>query len=171
MSHTDMGIVGATTDTFILFENGVRRNLSLSETLSGWRLTEAMLLFNEGSFQAHWLGGYAWVKMGFRPTDDAWREMKREAYGFMVQHVSVLRRKLDVTELMTRIEAGGPKIALTLATLGVEVPSRQIQDRSGPKPMPFGKVFFLEVASPWSGVLDLRDAEVIKIVESYRKKK
>jgi hypothetical protein len=40
-----------------------------------------------------------------------------------------------------------------------------------PKPMPFGKVFFLEVASPWSGVLDLRDAEVIKIVESYRKKK
>src|ERR1700681_2379508 len=85
--------------------------------------------------------------------------------------MSVSRRKLDVTELMTRIEAGGPKIALTLATLGVEVPSRQIQDRSGPKPMPFGKVFFLEVASPWSGVLDLRDAEVIKIVESYRKKK
>ena len=35
------------------------RWLSLSETLSGWRLTEnrAMLLFNEGSFQAHWLGG------------------------------------------------------------------------------------------------------------------
>jgi hypothetical protein len=26
MSHTDMGIVGATTDSFILFENGVRRN-------------------------------------------------------------------------------------------------------------------------------------------------
>ena len=26
MSHSDMGIVGATTDTFILFENGVRRN-------------------------------------------------------------------------------------------------------------------------------------------------
>src|SRR3979409_2154950 len=26
MSHPDMGIVGATTDTFILFENGVRRN-------------------------------------------------------------------------------------------------------------------------------------------------
>jgi hypothetical protein len=26
MSHTDMGIVGATTDPFILFENGVRRN-------------------------------------------------------------------------------------------------------------------------------------------------
>jgi hypothetical protein len=36
--------------------------------------------------------------------------------------------------------------------------------------MPFGKVFFLEVTSPWSCVPDLRDAEVIKIVESYRKK-
>jgi hypothetical protein len=26
MAHTDMGILGATTDSFILFENGVRRN-------------------------------------------------------------------------------------------------------------------------------------------------
>jgi len=26
MSPTDMGIVGATADSFILFENGVRRN-------------------------------------------------------------------------------------------------------------------------------------------------
>jgi hypothetical protein len=26
MSHTDMGIVGATTDGFILFENGDTRN-------------------------------------------------------------------------------------------------------------------------------------------------
>ena len=42
------------TDSFIR-----RGRLSLSETSSGWRLTEngAMLLFNEGSFQAHWLGG------------------------------------------------------------------------------------------------------------------
>ena len=32
---------------------------ALSETASGWRLTEnrAMLLFNEGTFQAHWLDG------------------------------------------------------------------------------------------------------------------
>jgi hypothetical protein len=33
MSHTDMGIVGATTDSFILFENGVRRN---RQVLPGW---------------------------------------------------------------------------------------------------------------------------------------
>ena len=36
------------------------------------------------------------------------------------------------------------------------------------KMMPFGKVFFLEAASPWNGVLDLRDAETVKAVESYR---
>ncbi len=35
--------------------------------------------------------------------------------------MSELRQKLDVTELMTRIEAGGPKMALTLATLDVEI--------------------------------------------------
>jgi hypothetical protein len=37
----------------------LRGKPSLSETSSGWRLTEnrAMLLFNEGSFQAHCLGG------------------------------------------------------------------------------------------------------------------
>jgi len=33
MSHTDMGIVGATTDSFILVEKGVRRNRLL---LPGW---------------------------------------------------------------------------------------------------------------------------------------
>jgi len=39
--------------------HGQQEGLSLSETSSGWRLTEnrAMLLFNEGSFQAHWLDG------------------------------------------------------------------------------------------------------------------
>jgi transposase len=37
----------------------IPKDLSLSETLCGWRLTEnrAMLLFNEGSFRAHWLDG------------------------------------------------------------------------------------------------------------------
>jgi hypothetical protein len=62
--------------------------------------------------RAEQIGRYAWVKMGFRPTDDAWREMKKEAYALMVEHMLELRQKLDVTELMTRIEAGGPKMAL-----------------------------------------------------------
>jgi hypothetical protein len=37
--------------------------------------------------------------------------------------------------------------------------------------MPFGKVFFLEAASPWNGRLDLHDDETMKAVENYRKKK
>jgi hypothetical protein len=34
MSHTDMGTVGATTDSFILVENGLRRNRLVSPGLS-----------------------------------------------------------------------------------------------------------------------------------------
>jgi hypothetical protein len=34
MSHTDTGIVGATTDSFILIENGVRRNRPVLPGLS-----------------------------------------------------------------------------------------------------------------------------------------
>lgn len=71
--------------------------------------------------RAEQIGRYAWVKMGFRPTDDAWREMKKEAYALMVEHMSELRQKLDVTELMTRIEAGGPKMALS--PIEIRVPS------------------------------------------------
>jgi hypothetical protein len=37
--------------------------------------------------------------------------------------------------------------------------------------MPAGRVFFLEAASPWSGTLDLQDAETMKAVESYRQRK
>jgi hypothetical protein len=131
--------------------------------------TEKLIGIERIKLRAEDVGRYVWVRMGFRPTD-AWREMKREAHGFMVQHMSVLRQNFDVTELMTKIEAGRPKMALVLATLGVQVPSKHNEDRSGRKLMPFGKVFLLEVASPWSGVLYLRDDEVIKIVESYRKK-
>jgi hypothetical protein len=34
MSHTDMGIAGATTDSFILFENGIRRKRLMLPGLS-----------------------------------------------------------------------------------------------------------------------------------------
>lgn len=113
--------------------------------------------------RAERIGRYVWVKMGFRPTDDAWRQMKIEAYGFLVQQMeTLLQQKIDVTELMRKIEAGGPKMALTIAALGAKVPSNDIPARFGPKLMPFGKVFFLEVASPWSGTLDLRDGEQMK---------
>jgi hypothetical protein len=79
--------------------------------------------------------------------------------------------KLDVMDLMSRILAGGPKMARTLAAIDVDVPSSQIPARFKPELMPFGKVFFLEIASPWSGTLDLPDDETMKAVESYRQRK
>ena len=134
--------------------------------------TSRLIGIDRIKLRAERIGRYVWVKMGFRPTDDAWRQMKIEAYGFLVQHMETLRRqKLDVTELMREIEAGGPKMALTIAALGAKVPSNDIPARFGPKLMPFGKVFFLEVASPWSGTLDLRDGEQMKNVETYRETK
>jgi hypothetical protein len=42
MSHTDMGIVGATTDSFILFENGVRRNRLVLPGLSVRRINDPL---------------------------------------------------------------------------------------------------------------------------------
>ena len=47
--------------------------LSLSETSSGWRLTEnrAMLSCNEGSFQAHWLDGCRSISIAGSPRGRA----------------------------------------------------------------------------------------------------
>jgi GNAT superfamily N-acetyltransferase len=121
--------------------------------------------------RAERVGRYVWVRMGFLPTDDAWLQMRREAFDFIVKHRSALEQKLDVMDLMSRILAGGPKMARTLAAIDVDVPSGQIPARFEPELMPFGKVFFLEIASPWSGTLDLRDDETMKAVESYRPRK
>jgi hypothetical protein len=89
-------------------------------------------------------------------------QMRREAFDFIVKHRLALEQKLDVMDLMSRILAGGPKMARTLAAIDVDVPSSQIPARFEPELMPFGKVFFLEIASPWSGTLDLRDDETMK---------
>jgi GNAT superfamily N-acetyltransferase len=121
--------------------------------------------------RAERVGRYVWVRMGFRPTDDAWLQMRREAFDFIVKQRLALEQKLDVMDLMSRILAGGPKMARTLAAIDVDVPSGQIPARFEPERMPFGKVFFLEIASPWSGTLDLRDDETMKAVESYRQRK
>ena len=119
--------------------------------------------------RAERVGRYVWVKMGFLPTEDAWRQMKMEAYGFILTHQALFGPQ--AMELLTRVHDGGPNMARTLASIEVNVPSRDIPARFGPKPMPFGKAFFLEAASPWSGVLDLRDDASIRLVESYRQKR
>jgi GNAT superfamily N-acetyltransferase len=114
------------------------------------------------------IGIYVWLKMGFLPTSEAWREMRREAFDFILLHRPLLEKDRDVTALLTQVMAGGPSMARVLNLIDTEVPSRKIPSRFARKMMPFGKVFFLEAASPWNGVLDLRDAETVKAVESYR---
>jgi GNAT superfamily N-acetyltransferase len=114
------------------------------------------------------IGIYVWLKMGFLPTSEAWREMRREAFDFILLHRPLLEKDRDVTALLTQVMAGGPNMARVLNLIDTEVPSKKIPSRFTRKMMPFGKVFFLEAASPWNGVLDLRDAETIKAVESYR---
>ena len=48
--------------------------------------------------RAERVGRYVWVKMGFLPTGDAWRQMKLEAYDFILTHRALLGAK--ATELL-----------------------------------------------------------------------
>jgi GNAT superfamily N-acetyltransferase len=120
--------------------------------------------------RAERVGRYVWVKMGFLPTEDAWRTMKAEAYDFILSHMEALGRA-NAMGLLERVHKGSPDMARVLASIDIPVPSSHLPSRFTPKPMPFAKVFFLEAASPWSGSLDLRDEEAMKVVESYRKSK
>lgn len=119
--------------------------------------------------RAERVGRYVWVKMGFLPTDDAWRQMKLEAYEFILTHRARLGPK--AMELLSRVHDGGPAMARMLASITTDVPSKDVPARFEPKPMPFGKAFFLEAASPWNGALDLRDESTMKLVDSYRRMK
>jgi GNAT superfamily N-acetyltransferase len=118
--------------------------------------------------RAEQIGRYAWIKMGFLPTADAWMQMKREALSFILDHDRHLG--MLANELLRRVHGGGPDTARMLASLENPVPSRDIPSRFEPKQIPFGRAFFLEAASPWNGWLDLRDQETMDLVASYRGK-
>lgn len=110
------------------------------------------------------IGTYVWLKMGFLPTAEAWREMRSDALDFIILHRESLEKERSVSALIMQVVSGGPKMARILGMIDTEVPSRKIASRFSPKLMPFGKVFFLEVARPWKGVLDLTDAEIMAAV-------
>src|ERR1700730_15071007 len=57
------------------------------------------------------IGIYVWLKMGFLPTSEAWREMRREAFDFILLHRPLLEKDRDVTALLTQVMAGGPNMA------------------------------------------------------------
>jgi GNAT superfamily N-acetyltransferase len=72
------------------------------------------------------IGIYVWLKMGFLPTSEAWREMRREAFDFILLHRPLLEKERDVTALLTQVMAGGPSMARVLSLIDTEVPSRKI---------------------------------------------
>jgi hypothetical protein len=55
---------------------------------------------------AEQIGRYAWIKMGFLPTADAWMQMKREALLFILDHDRHLGGLAN--ELLRRVHGGGP---------------------------------------------------------------
>ena len=114
------------------------------------------------------IGTYVWLKMGFLPTPEAWRDMRSDALDFIGRHRGRLEKDRDVSALITQVAIGGAKMARILGMIETEVPSRKIPSRFSPRLAPFGKVFFLETARPWKGELDLTDAETMAVVAMYR---
>ncbi|MGZ3416074.1 MAG: hypothetical protein ACXVAT_19850 [Isosphaeraceae bacterium] len=103
--------------------------------------------------RAERVGRYVWVKMGFLPTDESWRQMRKDALEFIVKHQSRLEPTIITRELMTRMVTGGPEMVRVLASIEIELPSEHIPSRFEAEPMPFGNAFFLEAAPDWTGSL------------------
>jgi hypothetical protein len=80
MSHTDMGIVGATNDSFILFENDVRRNRlvlpGLSNAADHFRLRS--LSYGGQVANSPFCNGLHRIIEAFGVFDDRKRRSKRE---------------------------------------------------------------------------------------------
>jgi hypothetical protein len=68
-----------------------------------------------------------------RPTDDAWREMKREAYGFTVQHMSVLRHLIGRSARLNRSLERPSRILLTMAELSDAFSNRKSYSTTCPR--------------------------------------
>lgn len=96
------------------------------------------------------------------PNDDA----NRKTPWNLSLNISPAWSRPLTRELMTRIFMGGPEMVRVLASIEIEVPSEHIPSRLEAELMPFGKAFFLEAAPDWTGSLDLKNAEAMKIVES-----
>jgi GNAT superfamily N-acetyltransferase len=169
-AHRELDLKGSAFNAEVMDISDAMQGKGYGRALMGDLVDTGILIgLDRIKLRAERVGRYVWVKMGFLPTEDAWRQMKLEAYDFILTHQALLEPK--AMELLKRVHDGGPNMVRTLASIEVEVPSRDVPARLGPKLMPFGKAFFLEAASPWSGFLNLRDDGSMKLVESYRQKK
>jgi GNAT superfamily N-acetyltransferase len=153
-----------------MFVSEGAQGMGRGRALMGYLIDTAKLIDVERiTLRAEKIGRYAWIKMGFLPDAGSWAHLKKDALSFILSHESLLGAALT-NDLVRQVHKGGPEAARTLAFVEIPVPSRDLAARYEPPLVPFGRAFFLEIATDWHGTLDLRDEATMKLVASYRDK-
>jgi hypothetical protein len=104
------------------------------------------------------VGGYAWARMGWRPTLESWRNLRDQIRVRLETHLLML----TVTErkLITRaIQNDDPRLIWRLADLN------RVIKKNGHEEMSIGKVLLLGTA--WAGVLNLDEVDGLERLEDY----
>jgi hypothetical protein len=117
------------------------------------------------TLQARQIGRYAWLRMGFRPDNGSWFDLRRTLLTEIFRFEGRLGTELT-NELARRIAHGSPETANFLAGLEIEVPSTRLRDDLGrPVEVPLGKALFLDLAGDWSGEYAIEGKDMKKIAD------
>jgi hypothetical protein len=104
------------------------------------------------------VGGYAWARMGWRPTLESWRNLRDQIRVRLETHLLML----TVTErkvITGVIQNDDPRLIWRLADLN------RVIKNNGYEEMSIGKVLLLGTA--WVGVLNLDEVEGLERLEDY----
>jgi len=104
------------------------------------------------------VGGYAWARMGWRPTMESWKNLKDQIRVRLETHLLML----TVTErkvIIDAIQSDDPRMIWRLADLN------RVINKDGHEEMSIGKVLLLGTA--WVGVLNLSEVEGLERLEDY----
>jgi hypothetical protein len=104
------------------------------------------------------VGGYAWARMGWRPTMESWENLRDQIRERLKTHVLML----TVTErkvIADTIQSDDPRMIWRLADLN------RVIKKGGYEEMSIGKVLLL--GTVWVGVLNLDEVEGLKRLEDY----
>lgn len=116
--------------------------------------------------EARDIGRYAWLRMGFRPDDRSWRDMRPDLLAELFRiEAEIGSQKAE--KLIRQIVMGPSDVANVLAALTDPVPSRKLYERSEPMIVPLGKALFLDAARDWDGEFDLKSAVAMTLARAY----
>jgi hypothetical protein len=104
------------------------------------------------------VGGYAWARMGWRPTIESWKNLRERLRERLVTHVLLLTR-LERTVIDRAIQSDDPRMIWRLADLG------RVIKKDGHDEMSIGKVLLLGTA--WVGELHLHESEGLDRLRDY----